>query len=397
VVAPYGRGTVFADRRAIFYYLTNKPVNYVAISASVGGQVGVRYQLPKSNFIDPAELKIGASKIVGPMAAREAIRDLEEGRSRLHAVNENPNPTAVKNEIIRIGVKYQIASTETSFVAVDNKDWTSRNAVSSPAPAPPPSGSGFGCFSGISLVLTKDRGHVRMNQIQIGDVVHVGHNKYSRVYSFGHHNDMTSTEFLQLRTGDHTIETTSDHMVFVEQWGAIPASIVQVGDNLVLGTGNPATVTKITTVKRQGAYAPFTESGTVVVNGVVASSYISLQNGSAFFRVGGFNVVSMHTLAHALQAPHRMACGIGLCRTETYTVEGVSTWVYGPFLASKWLMEQNDVVILAIGIPVVVAGVLMYIVEAIYTNAIFLCLAMAAVTSLTYHSSFTNSRRPKTA
>jgi hypothetical protein len=81
VVAPYGRGTVFADRRAILYYLTNKPVNYVAISASVGGQVGVRYQLPKSNFIDPAELKIGASKIVGPMAAREAIRDLEEGRS----------------------------------------------------------------------------------------------------------------------------------------------------------------------------------------------------------------------------------------------------------------------------------------------------------------------------
>jgi hypothetical protein len=154
-----------------------------------------------------------------------------------------------------------------------------------------------------------------------------------------------------------------------------------------------ATVTKITTVKRQGAYAPFTESGTVVVNGVVASSYISLQNGSAFFRVGGFNVVSMHTLAQCLCRP-RIGWLVALASAgqKPDTVEGVSTWVYGPFLASKWLMEQNDVVILAIGIPVVVAGVLMYIVEAIDTNAIFLCLAMAAVTSLTYHSSFTNSR-----
>jgi hypothetical protein len=362
----------------------------------VGGQVDVRYQLPKSNFIDPADLNIGATKIVGPMAAREAIRDLEEGRSRLHAINENPNPTTIKNEIIRLGVKYQIASTETSFIAVDNKDWTSRNAVDSPAPSPPPAGGGFGCFSGTSTVLTKDRGQVRMNQIQIGDVVHVGHNKYSRVYSFGHRNDMASAEFLQLHTGDHTIETTSDHMVFVENVGAIPASIVQVGDNLVLGNGNPATVTKITTVKRLGAYAPFTEAGTIVVNGIIASNYISLQNDSAFFRLGSFDVVSMHTLAHALQATHRMTCGIGLCRTETYSAEGISTWVYGPFLASKWLVEQDDVVVCAIGIPVIVAGVVMYVVESLYAiAALLLSLAMAAVMSSTYHSSFTN-RRPKT-
>ena len=73
-------------------------------------------------FIDAATLMmLGRSAIVGPMGAREAIQDLEEDRSELHS-SEMPDEAAIKNEIINLGVKYQITSSETSFVAIDNQD-----------------------------------------------------------------------------------------------------------------------------------------------------------------------------------------------------------------------------------------------------------------------------------
>jgi hypothetical protein len=56
-----------------------------------------------------------------------------------------------------------------------------------------------------------------------------------------------------------------------------PASDLQVGDELVLSNkesqGGPTTivvkVTRLEFVVREGAYAPFTETGTIAVNGPV--------------------------------------------------------------------------------------------------------------------------------
>ena len=62
-------------------------------------------------------------------------------------------------------------------------------------------------------------------------------------------------------------------MVFVMNKGAIPASMVQVGDKLVGG----AAVSSITKVTHRGIFAPSTPSRILVVNGVVASSYVSFQ------------------------------------------------------------------------------------------------------------------------
>ena len=53
--------------------------------------------------------------------------------------------------------------------------------------------------------------------------------------------------------------------------------MVGVGDKLLMGAGGVIKVTKIATVNRQGAFAPFTESGTIVVSDILASSYVSLQ------------------------------------------------------------------------------------------------------------------------
>ena len=105
----------------MFNYLTDDIVDFVSFSASVGCQGNVVFQVPRSLFINAARLTLGGSAIIGPMGAREAIQDLEEDRSELHS-SEMPDEAAIKNEIIDLGVKYQITSSETSFVAIDNQD-----------------------------------------------------------------------------------------------------------------------------------------------------------------------------------------------------------------------------------------------------------------------------------
>lgn len=64
----------------------------------------------------------GGGDFIHKLASRAMIRDLEEGRSSSSDLDASDEDVA--QEIVRLGVKYQLASTETSFVAVDNQNWT---------------------------------------------------------------------------------------------------------------------------------------------------------------------------------------------------------------------------------------------------------------------------------
>ena len=107
-----------------------------------------------------------------------------------------------------------------------------------------------------------------------------------------------------------------------------------------------AEVTKIVTVGREGAFAPFTDSGVINMNGVVASTYVNLQGQSDSFMVGPYKTLSMQFIAHATQAPHRVVCAVnfGFCEAERYNEDGISTWVAAELEASKWLFGQNGYV-----------------------------------------------------
>jgi hypothetical protein len=139
------------------------------------------------------------------------------------------------------------------------------------------------------------------------DRVKVGPEQYARVFSLGHYDRSFSGEFIQIHATGLTapLEMTKDHMIFVQDnhsvSSSIPASILKVGDKLLLNSGDITEVTELSMVKSYGAYAPFTTSETIAVNGVIASSYISLLN----FTVPG---VSMHWIAHAFLAPRRLLC-----------------------------------------------------------------------------------------
>ena len=56
--------------------------------------------------------------MVHKMAGRSLIRDLEEGRSIFRA--QEKSQEEIRAEIVHLGLLYQLASSETSFLAVDD-------------------------------------------------------------------------------------------------------------------------------------------------------------------------------------------------------------------------------------------------------------------------------------
>merc|ERR1711982_306825 len=57
--------------------------------------------------------------------------------------------------------------------------------------------------------------------------------------------------------------------------------------------------------------------------------------------------VSMQWIAHTFNVPHRFVCtaiDFSICENETYTEEGLSTWIARPYYAAEWLANQNSTV-----------------------------------------------------
>ena len=219
-------------------------------------------------------------------------------------------------------------------------------------PTSAPTSAPWPCFSKFTEVEVLGQGLTHMDALKIGDAVRTADGSFSTVYSFGHYDPHTVANFLQLWTdaSDEPLEITGDHMLFVKQGGLgentnvkiLPTSAVKVGDLLVApapqqhqkqSTSSNAVVkvTAITTVQREGLYAPFTTTGSIVVNGVTASNYIALS--PAFQAAMSFE--SQHWLQHLAYLPYRLYCGTAGCQNETYHGEtglsgAVAMWL--PFL-----------------------------------------------------------------
>merc|ERR1712157_424330 len=83
-----------------------------------------------------------------------------------------------------------------------------------------------------------------------------------------------------------------------------------------------AVVSNIQSIKRKGVYAPITESGHLVVSGVLASSYYAF--------LDGVPPNLQHTLTHFFFSPHRLLCShydFKLCENETHS-NGYTNWAY---------------------------------------------------------------------
>jgi hypothetical protein len=119
------------------------------------------------------------------------------------------------------------------------------------------------------------------------------------------------------------IEVSSDHLILLDFKHWVPAGTVKVGDVLTKGDGSPAEIIQLQHVTSEGIFAPFTRSGSIVVNDIVASNYVTFQE-SEYLIIGGVvTPLSFHWLAHTFESAHRLACTIIACHEEAYTDSGI--------------------------------------------------------------------------
>lgn len=236
------------------------------------------------------------------------------------------------------------------------------------------------CFSGENTVNVKTSSSPsiiskKLKDVKIGDVIQTGESEYEKVYAFGHFQPNQKTPYLQLflEGNSDPLEVSEKHMVFVEE-RAIPASHLKVGDRL---TSNGPIIKSIKHANGVGAFAPFTRSGTVMINGVKASSYVSLQN-TEYLEIAGFSTGLTHQwAAHAFELPHRIWCLLqtdGVCSNERYNSDGLSAdWVALPFRFCTWLLNQKSWLQLLLGVPLVVMFLLLGCVSTLTASNFYIC------------------------
>jgi len=151
--------------------------------------------------------------------------------------------------------------------------------------------TGMGCFPGEATMLT-DRGRVSAANVRVGDRVLVelssgGGLAYEPIIGFLHKQEANSgskSSYLNVQHARGEFKATANHLVFVEVEGggrrSVLVSDLRVGDRFlalskddITATAPSAIVSIRPTTSKIGLYAPLTMSGTILVDGVVASAY----------------------------------------------------------------------------------------------------------------------------
>jgi len=132
---------------------------------------------------------------------------------------------------------------------------------------------GVSCFSSNSGVETKD-GVIPMSDLHAGDQVRVGPSEFSEVVGFIHRDLDTSSQFLRF----NDLFEVSEHHLVETAYGYSHAVDVKLGEELHTVDG-PVEVTSIDKVTRKGYMAPLTKSGTIAVDGFMASNYAHVPAG----------------------------------------------------------------------------------------------------------------------
>ncbi len=118
--APHSVPPVFDGGRLVVYGI---------LKGNAACDVTLRAKAPGGELVVPMRLETKGApegKLLATLAARTLIRDLEEGASPLHttrgSLQRRTTRDKVKEEIVRLGVTYGLASRETSYVAVEERE-----------------------------------------------------------------------------------------------------------------------------------------------------------------------------------------------------------------------------------------------------------------------------------
>lgn len=129
------------------------------------------------------------------------------------------------------------------------------------------------CFPEDSTVVASDGNTVSMKDLKTGTNILSSGGTYSPVFMFGHRDTRTWMKVVEIRTShSNTVRLSPGHYLYVNG-GLKPAERVTEGDRLTTDNGKSVTVTKVEMSIGRGMYAPTTLSGSLVVDGILASCY----------------------------------------------------------------------------------------------------------------------------
>ncbi|CAB9500985.1 Protein hedgehog [Seminavis robusta] len=277
----------------------------------------------------------------------------------------------------------------------------------SPAPTPSP------CFSKESTVYVWGKGVTEMRHVKVGDRVLTADSGFEQVYAFGHRDESRVAKFLKIHTTDlnanlkrqhyPALEITEEHLLRVNNTFQ-PAKGLVVGDVLEGEDGFERVVTRIRIIRKMGLYAPLTPSGTLLVNGIKVSCYVSLQQNlpaTVVFKWSWLNsLISQHHLVHMFLTPIRMACTSRVFSEElcdTYSIDKADG--YPPFVRLgldlvQFCEAQTQIVQLLLFMTYLIVFGCLYLVESLIGMVHIPSLVVACVLSLSFVLSRKNRRLP---
>jgi hypothetical protein len=136
----------------------------------------------------------------------------------------------------------------------------------------------------------------RMDALEVGDMVQVGEDAFSSVFFFTMQRRSAWSDMVHITTSDtahRPLLLSPGHYLYVN--GKLQeAQAVKVGDELVLGSGKRALVSRVAARRSKGLYNPHTLHGDIVVNDVIASTYTS-----------AFDPVLAHSFLYPLRKAYR--------------------------------------------------------------------------------------------
>ena len=159
------------------------------------------------------------------------------------------------------------------------------------------------CFSNNTLVETLSNGFKRVSELNYGDMVKTvdtatGKVDYSKFIDYLHYDKSIKSEFITIETNNSYLEISELHLIQRKlednNHEFVYARDLKLDDEIFVVVNDQMTIEKITKLGRKqeiGAFAPLTESGTILVNNVLASCYANCQS---------------HTLSHIALAPLRL-------------------------------------------------------------------------------------------
>mmetsp|Transcript_13129 Transcript_13129/g.35358 ORF Transcript_13129/g.35358 Transcript_13129/m.35358 type:complete len:494 (-) Transcript_13129:1280-2761(-) len=133
------------------------------------------------------------------------------------------------------------------------------------------------CFPAHAVVQLPGGAQKAMADLDVGDVVLTENGEYSPIFAFSHREQRKSEQFVAISTrAQRKLVLSRGHYVRISGAGLRVAGKVRIGDALINAIGERDEVIAVGLERYTGVYSPQTLSGTLIVDGIVASCYTNL-------------------------------------------------------------------------------------------------------------------------